>query len=289
MSRRYVVVDAFSAVPLLGNPVAVVLDAEGLDTAQMQAIARWTNLSETTFVLPATTPDADYQLRIFTPASELAFAGHPTLGSAKAIMDSGLATPRGGKLVQQCKAGLIEIRISGEDSDTMFVLQLPQAEIITLPDDQSAQLERTFGIRLKPDYAFASVNVGIAWGIAEVESVEALLDMVPDLNRCAALERNNRLTGISLFARYENGDIEVRSFAAADGVPEDPVCGSGNGAIAAYRRHTGQLPSTAWRYQSRQGRCVGRDGYVQISCDDQGVLRVGGHCVTTAEGVLALK
>src|SRR5918996_521405 len=108
--RAYKVVDVFTSKPLLGNPVAVVLDAEGLDTGQMQAIARWTNLSETTFLLPPTVPEADYRLRIFTPRSELPFAGHPTLGSAHAVLEAGLVNPRDGGLVQECGVGLVQLK-----------------------------------------------------------------------------------------------------------------------------------------------------------------------------------
>lgn len=285
MSRRYTVVDAFSSKPLLGNPVAVILDAEGLSTEQMQAVARWTNLSETTFVLPATVPDADYRLRIFTPASELAFAGHPTLGSAKAITDAGLKQPRNGKLVQECKAGLIPIDVDADTST--FVLQLPEATITELDGTAKDALAKAYGTTLA-NLPFAVVDVGIGWGIAEVESVEALLSLQQDLSACAEVERANGLTGVSLFARYDNGNIEVRSFAVNDGVPEDPVCGSGNGAVAAYRRHVGQMPATDWGYTSSQGQCVGRDGRINLSADSQGLIRVGGQCVVTVRGELAL-
>lgn len=288
MAHRYLIVDAFSAHPLLGNPVAVVLDAEGLDTEQMLAIARWTNLSETTFVLPATVPNADYRLRIFTPVSELAFAGHPTLGSAKAVVHSGRLSPRDGLIVQECKAGLIDVRLQGEGAGQRFTLQLPEARIDILPADQWRDLEQVFGFTLDDNTPLAAVDVGIVWGVAEVDSVETLMALQPDQNGCAAFERRNGLTGITLYARSSDGNIEARSFAAADGIPEDPVCGSGNGAVAAYRRHIGQLPGTDWSYLSRQGRCVHRDGYVHLSCDGQGVLRVGGQCVVTAEGILAL-
>ena len=125
MNRSYKVVDAFTATPLLGNPVAVVLDAEGLDRAGMQAVARWTNLSETTFLLPPTLEGADYQLRIFTPRGELPFAGHPTLGSAHAALEAGRVTPRGGRLVQQCGVGLVNLSVTGEVPDRQLALALP--------------------------------------------------------------------------------------------------------------------------------------------------------------------
>ena len=112
MNHRYTVVDVFTSRPLAGNPVAVVFDADGLDTEAMQAIANWTNLSETTFVLTPTTQAADYRLRIFTPRSELPFAGHPTLGSAHAILEAGRATLRhGGRLIQQCDIGLVDVTV----------------------------------------------------------------------------------------------------------------------------------------------------------------------------------
>ena len=116
-TRAYKVVDAFSSKPFLGNPVAVVLDAEGLATAEMQAIARWTNLSETTFLLPPTSSEADYRLRIFTPRSELPFAGHPTLGSAHAVLEAGRVMPRGGRLVQECGVGLVRIAVEGDGAE----------------------------------------------------------------------------------------------------------------------------------------------------------------------------
>lgn len=285
MTRRYWVVDAFSAQPLMGNPVAVILDAEGLSDAQMQSIARWTNLSETTFVLPATTAQADYRLRIFTPASELAFAGHPTLGSAKAIVEAGLKVPRNGKLVQQCKAGLIEIDV--DTASSTFVLQLPEPAFTELSPDTKQALADAYDVRLS-DHPFMAVDVGIVWGVAEVESVQALMSLNQNLNAAATIERDNHLTGVSLFACYPDGNIEVRSFAVCDGVPEDPVCGSGNGAVAAYRRHTAQIGAADWVYSARQGRSIGRDGHIRLSADSVGTIRVGGQCVVTAKGELNL-
>lgn len=286
MSRPYLVVDAFSDRPLRGNPVAVIFNAEGLSDEAMQSIASWTNLSETTFILPSDHPEADYRLRIFTPASELAFAGHPTLGSAKAILDRGLFTPRHGRLVQSCQAGLVPIEISGEGPEQGLTLELPQAGFKPLGVEATAALSQAYGTASLSD--FIAVDVGIIWGVAQVGSVETLLALDHDLNAAAALERQYGLTGVSLFAIHEDGSLEVRSFAVADGVPEDPVCGSGNGAIAAYRRHLGQLPATNWSYTARQGRCVNRDGHVSLSCDAEGRIKVGGRCVVTVRGVLHL-
>jgi len=144
--RAYKVVDAFSSKPFLGNPVAVVLDAEGLATAEMQAIARWTNLSETTFLLPPTSSEADYRLRIFTPRSELPFAGHPTLGSAHAVLEAGRVMPRGGRLVQECGVGLVRIAVEGDGAERRLTLALPPAKVTALSAADVDELEAVIGI-----------------------------------------------------------------------------------------------------------------------------------------------
>lgn len=284
MSRTYKVVDVFTAQPLLGNPVAVVLDADGLDGATMQQIARWTNLSETTFVLPPTRPEADYRLRIFTPGSELPFAGHPTLGSAHAVLEAGRAQPRDGRLVQECGAGLVGIAVSGSTR----VLTLPAAQVTTLAPKDVDELEAILGAPVNRATAPALVDVGPVWIVAQLASADAVLKMQPDLARSAAFERRLRATGITVFGTYDAGDahIEVRSFAPSCGVGEDPVCGSGNGAVAVLQRVRGLLPATHSAYVATQGRCVGRRGRVSISVSTDGTVTVGGDCVTVLDGVL---
>ncbi len=288
MSRAYKVVDAFSARPLLGNPVAVVLDAEGLDDAAMQAIAHWTNLSETTFVLPPTTPGADYRLRIFTPGSELPFAGHPTLGSAHAILEAGRAVPRAGRLVQECGVGQVVIDVEGQGADRVLTLGLPPATVTPLSDGEVTELEAILGHAVMREARPAIINVGAVWVIAQVASVDALLALTPDFARSAAFERRLGATGVTLFAQRSDGgaDIEVRSFAPSCGVNEDPVCGSGNGSIAVFRARRGLLPAGGARYRAAQGRCVGRDGTILVSVDAGGQVQVGGACVTTVDGTL---
>jgi PhzF family phenazine biosynthesis protein len=286
MSRKYKVVDVFTAQPLLGNPVAVVLDAEGLDGATMQQIARWTSLSETTFVLPPTRPEADYRLRIFTPGSELPFAGHPTLGSAHAVIESGRTTPRDGCLVQECGAGLIGIAVNGSTR----VLTLPAARVTALAPDDVDELEAVLGAPVNRGAAPALVDVGPVWVVAQLASAAAVLRMQPDLARSAAFERRLRATGITAFGAHTAGeaDIEVRSFAPSSGVGEDPVCGSGNGAVAVFRRAHGQLPRTDSTYLAAQGQCVGRLGRVSLSVSADGSVTVGGECVTVLDGLLRI-
>jgi len=287
MRRAYAVVDVFTERPLLGNPVAVVLDAEGLDDAAMRAIARWTNLSETTFLLPPRTPEADYRLRIFTPGSELPFAGHPTLGSAHAALEAGRARPRGGRLVQECGVGLVEVAVEGEGPARRLTLTLPPAKVTDLPAAEVAELEAVLGHAVVREAAPAIVDVGAVWLVAQVPGVEALLALRPDLARCAALERRHGATGVTVFA--EGGaalDVEVRSFAPSDGIDEDPVCGSGNGSVAVFRASRRRLPPGGARWQATQGRCLGRDGRVAVTVEASGAVRVGGACVTCVTGVL---
>lgn len=284
--RDYKVVDVFTAVPLRGNPVAVVLDAEGLDTAAMQSVARWTNLSETTFVLPPTTSTADYRLRIFTPRSELPFAGHPTLGTAHAVLEAGLVATQDGRVVQECGVGLVEIAVKDDGAGRRLKFSLPPATLTALQPDDVRELEAVLGCSIAS--APAIVDVGAVWVVAQLPSVEGLLNVRPDLARSAAFERSLGVTGLSIFAEYESGDaaIEVRSFAPSCGVDEDPVCGSGNGSVAVFRRERGLLSAHGATYTATQGRCVGRAGRIAVEVDDAGAVVVGGACVTCIEGTL---
>jgi PhzF family phenazine biosynthesis protein len=277
MQRRFAQIDVFTAVPLMGNPVAVVLDGAGLSDAAMQRFANWTNLSETTFVLPATDPGADYALRIFTPKSELPFAGHPTLGSAHAVIAAGLATPRGGALVQECAVGLVAVRVAGEGA-LSFRLPPPQIDPAPAPEALIAALGAP---PLGPPQV---VNVGPRWVIAELATPAAVRGLTPDYAALAAYDRAHGTTGQTIFAREADGNAVVRSFAAADGITEDPVCGSGNGAVAAYRRWSG---TGGANYRASQGREIGRDGVIDIRFAD-GEIYVGGRCVTVIEGMVRI-
>lgn len=288
MGRRYKVVDVFTDRPLLGNPVAVVLDAEGLDPEAMQAIARWTNLSETTFLLPPTTRAADYRLRIFTPGRELPFAGHPTLGSAHAALEARYIAARGGHLAQECGVGLVELAIEGEESNRRLALALPPATIRPLEPADLDELEALLGCPVVREPAPAILDVGAIWVVAQLPTAEGVLALEPDLARSAAFERRLGVTGVSVFGAHEAGDaeIEVRSFAPSCGVGEDPVCGSGNGSVAVFRRERGLVPAGGASYLAAQGRRVGRDGRVAVTIDAQGQVRLGGACVTCLDGTL---
>jgi PhzF family phenazine biosynthesis protein len=292
MKRSYSVVDVFSFRPLLGNPVAVVMDAENLTADAMQAVARWTNLSETTFVLPPTTADADYRLRIFTPRSELPFAGHPTLGSAHAILKAGRVAPRRiDRLIQECGIGLVELTIEARSEGRELTFRLPPAKLEPLHTTDMAELERILGCKVDLKTAPGIVNVGAIWIVIQLIDAASVLDLRPDLPRLAELERRLGVTGLTVFGAREHGDdaaIEVRTFAPSCGVEEDPVCGSGNGSVAVFQWQRGLLPPGGADYVAAQGRCVGRDGRVKVSVDANGVVSVGGSCVTSVEGSLTL-
>ncbi|WP_262047414.1 PhzF family phenazine biosynthesis protein [Bradyrhizobium sp. Bra78] len=291
MKRSYKVVDVFTSRPLLGNPVAVILDAEGLGTDAMQAIAGWTNLSETTFVLPATSADADYSLRIFTPGSELPFAGHPTLGSAHAILESGRAKLRpGGRLIQECKVGLVEVTREEEGSNQQLTFALPSAKLDPLGEADIDELKLILGCAVSAKSAPGLVNVGPVWVVAQIADAASVLKLRPDLARLAKFEHRLGVTGLTVFGAYEKGDfaIEVRTFAPSCGVMEDPVCGSGNGSVAAFQWARGLLAPSGQSYIASQGQCVGRAGRVKVTVDANGKARIGGECVTCVEGSIAI-
>ncbi|MEQ1510089.1 MAG: PhzF family phenazine biosynthesis protein [Sphingopyxis sp.] len=296
IGRPFAQVDVFTARGLYGNPVAVVLDGSGLDDATMQRFANWTNLSETTFVLPASdaakAEGADYRLRIFTPQCELPFAGHPTLGSAHAVLEAGLASPRDGKLVQQCGVGLVEIAvpdgwrdaglISGLslDKSSSLSFRLPRHSMAAAPDAEA--LSAAIGAASPLVRAPAVVDVGPRWVIAQIASAAELLALKPDLAALAAYDRRHATTGLTLFSDDGAGGITVRSFAPTDGIAEDPVCGSGNGAAAAYRLEHG-LAMLGDAYSANQGTAIGRDGTIDVRYAGDGI-HIGGCCVTVVTG-----
>ena len=244
-NRPFKQVDVFTAVPYRGNPVAVVLDGEGLSDAEMQTFANWTNLSETTFILPPSDPAADYRVRIFTPKAELPFAGHPTLGTAHAVLEAGLASAREGRLVQQCAVGLVDLAV-GQGG---LSFRLPRYALTELTDP-----EATAWINAPVRGAAQAVDVGPVWLVAEVDGGAALENLAHDAVRLADYYVPRGMTGATLYAA-EGERVVVRSFAPGDGIPEDPVCGSGNGAAAAFRLAAGQVRGGDG-YVASQGRQV---------------------------------
>ena len=263
-------VDVFTRVPFLGNPVAVVIGAEGLETEAMQRIARWTNLSETTFLLKSAR--ADYRVRIFTPLAELPFAGHPTLGTAHAAMESGFIEKKN-SLRQECEAGIIELSVE----DRRIFLKGPPAKIAPLKADLGAKLVAEA----------ARVDVGPVWLVGEMADARALASLQPDLEFIKNLSIREKATGLTLFARADDGvaALHLRTFAPAHGIAEDPVCGSCNVAVAAFLHKMNSLAKFGNPYVARQGMQLGRDGRIYVRVE-AGAVWVGGDCVTCVEGEL---
>ncbi|WLI87773.1 PhzF family phenazine biosynthesis protein [Massilia sp. R2A-15] len=282
-------VDVFTNVRFMGNPVAVVLEGEGLSGIQMQRIANWTNLSETTFVLPATEAGADYRLRIFTPNAELPFAGHPTIGTAHALIESGAVQPKDGVLVQQCAAGLVRLEVSAEAGGERWIaFDLPAARFTSLSADHVGELEMILGASLEREPPPKIVDVGPRWLTVQLESAEAVLALQPDMARMKAHDLRIGITGIVVFGEYPAGHcarIEVRAFVPAHGIDEDPVCGSGNGAVGAFIRDSGQVHHFGSDFIAAEGVVVGRAGVVRLSVSP-GRIRVAGKAVTCIEGSL---
>jgi len=286
-------VDVFTSVAFKGNPVAVLLEADGLTTEQMQRIANWTNLSETTFVLRPTRPGADYRVRIFTPQSELPFAGHPTLGTAHALLEAGRITPDGGgELVQECGAGLVKLRVSpSSGASPVISFTLPEPSLTALTAEQVDDLESILGASIRREPVPKLVNVGPVWTIVQLAGAKDVLGLTPDFARMAAFDKRNKSIGVVVYGAHVRGgtaDIETRAFAPSVGVNEDPVCGSGNGAVAAFIRDAGQVRDFGLAYVSAQGGCVGRDGKLYVAFEGDSAILVGGQSVTCINGTIAV-
>ncbi|WP_432483066.1 PhzF family phenazine biosynthesis protein [Kineococcus esterisolvens] len=275
--RPFAQVDVFSAAPYRGNPVAVVLDAEGMDAEGMQRFAAWTNLSETTFVLPPTDPGADYRLRIFTPGGELPFAGHPTLGSAHAWLGAG-GRPRGGDVVvQECGAGLVPVR---RDGSALCFAAPPLLRTGPLEEEVLERAVRALGVAREEVVDHRWVDNGPGWAAVQLASARAVLDVEVD----AAALGDLPLGVVGAHPAGSEHAVEVRAFVPGMGVPEDPVTGSLNAGIAQWLTGSGALPPD---YTATQGARVGRAGVVRVRTVDGGVW-VGGDSTTCVEGTVRL-
>ena len=275
-------VDVFSATPLAGNPVAVVHDAEGLTDRQLQDFANWTNLSETTFLLPSTTPEADYRLRIFTPSAELPFAGHPTIGSAHAWLEAGGTPATADAVVQECGAGLVTLRRTGP---RLAFEAPPLVRSGPVSAEDRARIVRALAIEDDAVVDMAWIDNGPGWVGVDLGTAEAVVDVVPDIAAFTDLK-------VTVLGRWGpvrtaelGADVEVRAFYA-DGrdFGEDPVTGSANAGLAQWLIGTGALPST---YTSRQGSVIGREGRVRVAAEGDEVW-INGDAVTRSLGEVDL-
>ncbi|HZX07112.1 PhzF family phenazine biosynthesis protein [Kribbella sp.] len=271
--REFVQVDVFASTPYLGNPVAVVLDGTDLADDQLQQVARWTNLSETTFVLPPTSPAADYRLRIFTPGGELPFAGHPTLGSARAWLDTGGVPRRADLVVQECAIGLVKVR---RTDDTLAFAAPPLIRSGAVDEEYVGQLVDAFGITRDQVIDHQWVDNGPGWAVLRLATAAEVLALEPDLSRIPTAM-------VGALGAYPAGSphtFELRTFAPGAGVPEDPACGSMNAGIARWLA----IPE----YQVSQGARLARAASISVTTDRDGTIWVGGSTTPCIHGTITI-
>jgi len=276
MQRRFTQLDVFTDRPYFGNPLAVVIDSEGLDTAEMQRFANWTNLSETTFLLPPTDPAADYRVRIFTPVAELPFAGHPTLGSAHAWLAHGGVPRRAGEVVQECGVGLVSIRV---DDDALAFAAPPLLRDGPVDEATLQQAVDELGIDRNDVVDATWADNGPGWLGLLLRSADEVL----------AIRPNAMQLTIGVAGPYPAGSpyaYEVRALYSDSGLTlEDPVTGSLNASLAQWLIGTGRFTAP---YVASQGTALGRAGKVRITTDGAGAVWVGGDVVACISGTVEL-
>ena len=276
MKRRFQIVDVFAETPYLGNPVAVVLDAEGLSTDEMLNITRWMNLSESTFLLPPTSADADYRLRIFTLDREMPFAGHPTLGSCRAWLNAGGVPTNDTEIVQECGIGLVRIR---RNEERLSFAAPPLIRGGAVDDDQIDEVCEF--LRLDRDQIVDAqwIDNGPGWLGVLLDSADAVLSLEPAAS-------HSRRIDVGVVGPHPEGsetDFELRAlFSDQHGaVREDPVTGSLNASVGQWLFRSGRATSP---YLASQGTRLGRAGRVALSLDDAGTVWVGGNSSSLVNG-----
>jgi PhzF family phenazine biosynthesis protein len=277
--RRFSQLDVFTATPLRGNPLAVVHDADGLSDADMAAFARWTNLSETTFLLRPTQAGADYRVRIFTPGGELPFAGHPTLGSCHAWLAAGGRPKHEGQVVQQCGVGLVTVRRDG----TRLAFAAPALKREPVEDGLLAQVVEALGLPASDLLGACWLDNGPKWLGMRVASATRLRALNPDHGRLKSLAKVG-LVAVQDGAGAAEVQFEVRGFASPIGIEEDPVTGSLNASLAQWLIGEGLAPA---RYVAAQGTAMGRAGRVHVAKEGDTVW-VGGDVAPCIEGMVRL-
>ncbi len=286
--RSYVQADVFADRPGAGNPLAVVLDAEDLSDDDMQAIARWTRLPETTFVLPPVDDATSYRLRIFSPRREVPFAGHPSVGTAHAVLEAGLATPRDGLLVQDGIAGQLPLRVQGEGATRTIAVRTPRASLIeaAAPDDPRL-VDALAGLPLG-ELPPALMEGGRRWWLVELADEAALRAAEPNWAAIGRLAEATGSMGICVFARSTDPVyyLAVRAWVGAPAQFEDAASGAANATLAAWLAMRDALPGDTGFYRISQGREVGHDAIIELTVDAQGDVWSGGRVTSVVRGEL---
>lgn len=287
-SLRFLQLDVFPASLGGGNPLGVVFGASQWDTSQMQRFACWTDLVETTFVLPARHPQASYRVRIFTPYKEIPFAGHPSVGSAHAVLETGLARPRHDQLLQECGAGLLPVQVHGSGRERELLIRTPPARIVHERAEARDALAPVLREQPPGPLGCALVEGGRRWWLAELADEAQLRAWHPDHDLLAELARSSRSMGLCTFARShdEGYQLAVRAFPAGAGIVEDPASGAANGLIAAWIAQREPDGPLARGYRVSQGREIGHDARLVARIDADGQVWVGGGTRTIIDGRL---
>ena len=286
--RPFVQADVYADRPGAGNPLAVVLDAAGLDDAAMQAIARWTRLPETTFVLPPTRPGASYAIRMFSPKKEVPFAGHPSVGTAHVVLEAGLAEPRQGLLLQEGVAGLLPLRVDMDAGVRRIAIRTPRAQLVETAEARGARLAEALDWLPAGALPPALMDGGRRWWLAEARDEASLRSALPDWDSIAALARATASMGVLAFARCHGQDYQVaaRAFVGGPALFEDAASGAANATLAAWLALRDALPGSGGHYQVSQGREVGHDARLHMQVDTDGEVWAGGQVVSVVRGTI---
>ncbi|HET9032518.1 MAG TPA: PhzF family phenazine biosynthesis protein [Dokdonella sp.] len=285
-SCRFFQLDVFTRRPGGGNPLGVVVAADDWSDAAMQAFAKWTDIVETTFLLRPSTPEASYRLRIFTPTKEIAFAGHPSIGSAHVALLSGFSTPKEGVLIQECQAGLLPIRVEGESAERHLFIRAPKATVLKTGVEPKSLLANTLKKVKLGKLPPAFVEGGRRWWLAEFADASELRAWQPDHASIRKIGLDSDSLGLCVFARSnEPGhDVVLRAFPAGAGIVEDPASGAANGLVAAYIAHAEPDGPLARGYVVSQGREIEHDAELILRIDADATVWVGGQTQTVVSG-----
>ena len=287
-TRRYMQLDVFADRPGAGNPLAVVLDAAGLDDHAMQAIARWTRLPETTFVFPATQPQASYGIRIFSPRREVPFAGHPSVGTAHAVLEAGLAVPKDGLLVQEGIAGLLPLRVQGSGRSRTLAVRTPRAKVMEIATPDDPRLREVLAPLPLGALPPALMDGGRRWWLTELSDEAALRAATPPWEAISQLAEATGSMGLCVFARSDDPVyfLAVRAWVGAPAQFEDAASGAANATLAAWLASQNALPGNDGHYRISQGREVGHDAIIELQVDAQGEVWSGGRVCGVVSGAI---